>query len=121
MAATYAELAGQLPEHERAHVAELAKNALFMRNKLKETRKELEGQPVTIPYDNGGGQTGIRANPAFGEYEKLFRSYQSALTQLREFFPALKSTAEDDVVKPSALKSMRGKFRAYDGGREATG
>ena len=82
--ATFAELSDKLPTHEREHVRELAENVLFMRRKLEETRLELENQPIVIPYNNGGGQSGIRANPAYAEYEKLLKSYTSALKTLRE-------------------------------------
>lgn len=80
---TYAELADKLPEQDREEVRELAENVLFMRRKLAETRKGLEEAPVVIPYDNGGGQVGIRANPAYAEYEKLLKSYTQALSELR--------------------------------------
>ena len=78
------ELADKLPEHEREHVRELAENVLFMRGKLEETRRDIAGQKLVIPYDNGGGQTGIRANPAFGEYQKLLRTYTATLSELRD-------------------------------------
>ena len=62
----------------------LRAEADFMRSKLEETRKALKGQSVVIPYDNGGGQVGIRANPAFAEYERLGRAYHATLRALAE-------------------------------------
>lgn len=84
MPTTYADLAERLPEADREHVRELAENVLFMRAKLEETRHGIARQQVVIPYDNGGGQTGIRANPAFKEYENLLKAYTRALTDLRD-------------------------------------
>lgn len=96
---TYAELAEKLPEHDRAHVRELAENVLFMRAKLEETRKGIARQQVVIPYDNGGGQTGIRANPAFKEYENLLKAYTRALTDLREMLiPVARSEEVDNPL-----------------------
>ena len=80
----YIELAELVPEQDREHARELALNADFMRSKLEETRFGIARQQVVIPYDNGGGQTGIRANPAFSEYEKLLKSYMGTLEALRK-------------------------------------
>ena len=69
---------------KKIDINELKKNAMFMRRKLVEARKDLEEQEIVIDYDNGGGQTGIRENPSFTAYEKLLKSYQAALKQIEE-------------------------------------
>ena len=104
----------RLPEHERKDARELSDNILFMRSRLKETRIGLEGQPVVIPYDNGGGQTGIRANPAYTEYEKLLRSYQSAILCLRQVL-GIEQNAQPIEKPKSNLSSMRSKFKVVAG------
>lgn len=81
--ATMAELVERIPEHERDCVREMAESVLFMRGKLEETRRDIASQKLVIPYDNGGGQSGIRANPAFGEYQKMLRTYTATLIELR--------------------------------------
>ncbi|MDO4539140.1 MAG: hypothetical protein Q4B54_13330 [Coriobacteriales bacterium] len=112
--ATMDELVARLPDHERTHVRELAKDALFMRDKLAEAREELESQQLTVPYDNGGGQEGVRKNPAFEAYEALLRSYQSVVGQLRDLL-GVPAPKEDDKTA-SSLKAMRGKFARTAGG-----
>ena len=97
---TYIDLAEKLPEQDRAHVRELAENVLFMRAKLEETRHGIARQQVVIPYDNGGGQTGIRANPAFKEYENLLKAYTRALSDLRALLVPVANS--DDVDNPLA-------------------
>ena len=104
----------RLPEHERKDARELSDNILFMRQRLKETRIGLDGQPVVIPYDNGGGQTGIRANPAYSEYEKLLRSYQSAILCLRQVLGIEQQQPAEQKPK-SNLSSMRSKFKVVAG------
>ena len=102
MPTTYADLAERLPEADREHVRELAENVLFMRAKLEETRHGIARQQVVIPYDNGGGQTGIRANPAFKEYENLLKAYTHALVELR----GLLDSASHDEEADSPLKRI---------------
>lgn len=62
----------------------LADAVVFMSEKIKETIKEIEREPLIIPYDNGGGQSGIRENPHFTAFEKLMASYTKSLRQLVE-------------------------------------
>lgn len=76
------ELVANVPEQVRPLVAELAENVSFMRRKLAQTRKGIRQQDVVIPYDNGGGQEGIRENPAFKGYHALLASYRKSLEEL---------------------------------------
>jgi hypothetical protein len=108
MAKSFAELAEKLPEHEREHVRELAENVLFMRGKLEETRKGLANSQVVIAYDNGGGQTGIRRNPAFDGYQALLKSYTAALNELRGLLEGeAKSERTAKVVSVAANSRWR--------------
>lgn len=76
------ELCAGVPESVRPLVSELVENVNFMYVKLHETRKGIENEAIVIPYDNGGGQTGIRENPAFKGYQTLLASYRKTLEQL---------------------------------------
>lgn len=80
--ATADELCANVPEQVRPFICELAENVFFMHDKLIETRKGLKSQQLVIPYDNGGGQTGIRENPAFKAYQTMLASYRKALDEL---------------------------------------
>ena len=61
---------------------ELAESVVFMAEKLEESRKTMENEPLVIPYDNGGGQMGIRENPHYSAFEKLMNTYIRSLDQL---------------------------------------
>ena len=63
---------------------ELAESVLFMADKLKEARETMKDEPLVVPYDNGGGQSGIRENPHFTAFEKLMVAYTKSLRQLTE-------------------------------------
>lgn len=79
---TAKQLCENVPEQVCPFVAELAENVIFMHDKLIETRKGLKTQALVIPYDNGGGQCGIRENPAFKAYQTMLASYRKALEEL---------------------------------------
>lgn len=76
-----------------------------MSRKLREAQKDLKGQTLTIEYDNGGGQKGIRENPAFTAYEKLLNTYTRALTTLTELI------GEKQVEDLPSIDSFRNKIR----------
>ena len=66
----------------RKETMALASQVIFMAKKLKQTQKLLTKEQLTVEYDNGGGQTGIRENPAFSAYEKMMTTYTKSLTTL---------------------------------------
>lgn len=103
-------MVARVPEDMRPQVAGLARDVLFMRDALASARADLRGQPLMIEYDNGGGQEGVRRNPGYDAYEALVRSYQSALTCLRDILGS--GNAGSGQPRPrSGLNEMRGRFR----------
>lgn len=88
-----AALAEGAPENVRDRARELAENVLWMEAKLEDARRVIGKSSVAIPYDNGGGQKGIRKNPAFDGYNSLMSSYTKALKQLCDM---LGTEVEDD-------------------------
>lgn len=79
-------VAGVHTLHDEA--LELAESVLFMAGKLKEAREAMKDEELIIPYDNGGGQMGIRENPHFTAFEKLMATYTKSLRQLTEIIEA---------------------------------
>ena len=83
-------VAGVTTLHDEA--LELAESVVFMSDKLKKARKEMAKEPLVIPYDNGGGQSGIRENPHYIAYEKLMATYTKSLRQLTEIVEKVPQT-----------------------------
>lgn len=104
-------IAEGLAEPQRGMAADLAENVLWMAVKLEETRREIADDPVAIPYDNGGGQTGIRKNPAFDGYNALMSSYTKALKQLFDLLGVEPDEGEEvcelDEIIESTAKSRK--------------
>ena len=75
-------VAGVKVMHDEA--LELAESVVFMAAKLEESRKVMANEPLVVPYDNGGGQTGLRENPHFSAFEKLMNTYTRSLSQLTQ-------------------------------------
>lgn len=92
-------------ERIRPQVTILAEQVIFMAKKLKESKAGLKDQAIVIPYDNGGGQTGIRENPAFTAYEKLLATYTKSLTALRDVI------GDGAPKEMTTLDEMRRKFQ----------
>lgn len=72
----------------------------WMQIKLEDAREDIAEDGLTTEYDNGGGQSGIRENPAFKAYEALWKSYCAGLQIIMEPLPdAAKGVAADAAGK----------------------
>ena len=78
-------------------------NTVWMELKLERAREEIAEDSVAVPYDNGGGQRGIRENPLFTGYEKLWRSYMAGLNKIMEPIP--EDAAERSPKKKKEMPS----------------
>lgn len=92
-------------------IESVIENVVWMKIKLEETRSVVKNSSVVIPYDNGGGQKGIRENPIFKGYESLFKSYMSGMTYIFNLLPKEVAIEEEkEVVKvKSVLDEIREK------------
>ena len=107
-------ICASLPEPTRARAVELAENVLWMEAKLANAREVIGRSSVAIPYDNGGGQRGIRKNPAFDGYNSLMSSYTKALKQLCEMLGVQEVESGDDDL--DAILAGTAKTRASRAG-----
>lgn len=86
-------------------------NTAWMKAKLDEAREAIKNTSVAIPYDNGGGQTGIRENPLFKGYEALWKSYISGLNLILSMCPqkVVEKEAEQIETPKTVLQLVRAK------------
>ncbi len=86
----------------------LAKQVVAIGRKLERERKKLKDEPLTIEYDNGGGQTGIRENPFYSSYTRLLSSYTKCLSTLIEIIGESDEEAKDEL---KTLVDLRSKLK----------
>lgn len=90
-------------------------NVAWMKVKLDTSRDEIESgeySGITIEYDNGGGQTGMRENPLFKGYESLWRTYMNGMEKILAAIPDQAEKNEKDTGKPkNVLELVRAKHR----------
>lgn len=95
-----------------AALESVIENVAWMKARLDEARNAITGTTVAIPYDNGGGQKGIRENPAFKGYEALFKSYMGGMDRILACLPEEAAQEAVDVDKPkTVLQLVRDKHR----------
>ena len=90
----------------------IVENVAWMKVKLEDAREEIAEGKLVVDYDNGGGQSGVRENPAFKAYEGLWKAYLAGLSKILEVFPtdiAEKVAKEESTEPPSVLSLVRGK------------
>ena len=85
----------------------------WMQIKLEDARTDIAEDGLTVEYDNGGGQSGIRENPAFKAYEALWKSYcaglQIILAELPDAARDTAAAAGQKAAPETALALVLGK------------
>lgn len=111
-------LTGLLEEKEISDVriralSSIIENTAWMKVKLDEAREAVKSSNVVIPYDNGGGQKGLRENPLFKGYEALWKSYMAGMAKILECFPEEKVKEQAEIVESpkTVLELVRSKHK----------
>lgn len=89
---------------ELAANAELIQNVGFLEDRLYNARIDMAAEPLVVAYDNGGGQQGVRKNPAYEVYTKLYSSYIAGVRTLLERLPV---TMPVEIVADTSLQAKR--------------
>ena len=76
-----------ISEHKMKVIDPVITNVAFMKVKLDEARDQVKHETITVEYDNGGGQKGIRENPVFKRYEAFFKTYMLAMGRIIDALP----------------------------------
>ena len=85
-------------------------NVSWMRAKLDDSRELIKNSNIVMPYDNGGGQRGIRENPAFKGYESLWKAYMQGMNRILDTLPPEQiDVAVEDVKPQTVLDTIRAK------------
>lgn len=87
-------------------------NVAYMKVKLDDTREAIRHTDVAIPYDNGGGQKGVRENPLFKGYESLFKSYMSGLRVIMDLLPVEEAEVAQADKPKTVLELVRERHNA---------
>ena len=77
----------KISEHKMKVIEPVVLNSAFMKVKLDEARELIKHETITVEYDNGGGQKGIRENPVFKAYEALWKSYMLGMDKILSVIP----------------------------------
>lgn len=90
-----------VPETKIKCLEPTVQNLAWMKVKLDDARALIGEESITVGYNNGGGQSGIRENPAYKAYEALWKNYSAGLNALLGQLPD-KATARimDTDSKP---------------------
>ena len=91
----------------------IIENTAWMKIKLDDAREAVKTSNVVIPYDNGGGQTGLRENPLFKGYESLWKSYMAGMSRILDCLPSEQVNIEAEKIETpkTVLELVRNKHR----------
>ena len=100
-----------ISERRMQTLAPIIENVSWMRAKLDDSRQLIKHSNIVVPYDNGGGQKGIRENPAFKGYEALWKAYMQGMNRILDTLPPEQiQEATDTEIRPqTVLDAIRAK------------
>lgn len=103
----------EISEKRMKSLKPIVENTAWMKIKLDDAREAIKNSNIAIPYNNGGGQTGIRENPLFKGYEGLFKSYLQGMDRiLGALPPEVVEIERAEIEKPqTVLELVRKKKR----------
>lgn len=105
----------QVSEHKQKILEPVIENAAWMKAKLDDAREQIRGSSIAIPYNNGGGQKGLRENPLFKGYENLWRCYIAGMGKIMDALPEeyQEKQKEVEVIENprSVLEIVRAKHK----------
>ena len=103
----------KVTEEQIKVIESIIENTAWMKAKLDETREQIRNTSVAIPYENGGGQHGIRVNPLFTGYQNLWKSYMAGMNMILSYVP--KEVVEAEAEKIETPKTVLQLVRAKHG------
>jgi hypothetical protein len=92
---------GGLDEATIDLVRPLVIEAAWTEQRLADARRLIGTSDIVVPYDNGGGQEGVRRNPAYDGYNALAKTYVAYLKQL-ETMTGAQVSGDDEATSPLA-------------------
>lgn len=84
-------------------ITPIIENVCWMKVKLDDAREDIGEDGLIVPYDNGGGQRGVRENPAFKAYEALWKSYSGGMATILDLLP--EATAKEAAASAASAAS----------------
>lgn len=100
----------EVPQQKRDLLIPVIDNLAWQREKLAEAMRQMAKETLTVEYDNGGGQKGIRKNPIFDGYISLWKAYLAGIDRVAAVLPDdLKNEAiPSGITVLDKVKKMRG-------------
>lgn len=99
----------KISDHKMKVIEPVVINSAFMKVKLDEAREQIKDETITVEYDNGGGQKGVRENPVFKAYEALWKSYMLGIDKILSIIPegeAVDLEVQTEQMKPQTVLDM---------------
>ena len=87
-------------------LAPTIENTAMLKAKLDDAQETIAEESIISEYDNGGGQTGTRINPAFTAYTTLYKSYCSGMKIILDALPKQAAEAKKQLEAPTNMLAI---------------
>lgn len=91
-----------IPEEQVKLLGPTIDHIVWLEEKMDQGRTLIASSAIVVPYDNGGGQQGIRRNPAYEAIHRMTSSYNATMKTLEDVIRMYAEADTDATGKPSA-------------------
>lgn len=94
----------EIDDRKMQILAPIIENTAWMKAKLDDARRQIRNSSIVVPYNNGGGQKGLKENPLFKGYEALWKSYMAGMSKIIDALPVeAVEVKEIEMEKPKTM------------------
>ena len=86
-------------------LASTIENTAMLKAKLDDAQKTIQDENIVSEYDNGGGQSGTRINPAFTAYTTLYKTYCAGMKIILDAMPK-QAEAKKEIEAPTNMLAI---------------
>lgn len=87
-------------------LASTISNTAMLKAKLDDAMETIEEEDIVSEYDNGGGQSGTRINPAFTAYTSLYKSYCAGMKIILDAMPKQAASQKKELEAPTNMLAV---------------
>ncbi len=73
-----------IPDEQIKLLGPTIEHIVWLEEKMEQGRKLIAASAIVVPYDNGGGQSGIRKNPAYEAIHRMTSSYNATMKTIED-------------------------------------
>lgn len=110
-----------IPDEQVKLLGPTIDHIVWLEEKMDQGRNLIAASAIVVPYDNGGGQSGIRKNPAYEAIHRMTSSYNATMKTLEDVIRMYAEQSTDAGTPSAAAQSAAAAIARLRNAEQARG